>query len=159
MKHGTRGLRKPKNKTVRTGKNVNTFILRGGQGQPDVAVKVQPNNPTTNSTSVVSDFFYPSDKITTQPNSDPALKEAGIMHMTYASGINALRGVGTGIFNFFGARGFDTAIYDKARSEALKQLSDKMEENGVKRLCNLRMETDTSNPAMFVLNIYGTALK
>jgi len=118
-------------------------------------------NPITTSstTSVISDFFFPSDKITTQPNSDTSLREVGIMHLTHAKGINAVRGIGTAISNLFGSRGFDTVIFDQSRTEALADISKKMEEGGIKKLCNLRMETDSSNPAMFVLNLYGTALK
>ena len=150
-------------------KTVKYYTIKGGQGQPDVAVKVQnvapPGNANVNNTtvaptsSVLSNFFFQSDKITTQPNSDPSLREAGIMHMTHAKGINVVRGFGTGIFNFFGAKGFDTVIFDEARTEALAEITKKMEEGGVKKLCNLRMDADTSNPAMFVLSIYGTALK
>ena len=160
---------KPKNGKKDLRKTVKYFTIKGGQGQPDVAVKVQnvaaPGNATTTNTtvaptsSVLSNFFFQSDKITTQPNSDPSLKEAGIMHMTHAKGINVVRGFGTGIFNLFGAKGFDTVIFDEARTEALAEITKKMEEGGVKKLCNLRMDADTSNPAMFVLSIYGTALK
>lgn len=158
QKMGKRGLRK----SYRS-----SYVIKGGQGQPDVNVKVQnvpapaTTDPTTTSstTSVISDFFFPSDKITTQPNSDNSLKEVGIMHLTHAKGINAVRGIGTGIFNFFGAKGFDTIIFDQTRTEALAEISKKMEEGGIKKLCNLRMEADSSNPAMFVLNLYGTALK
>jgi uncharacterized protein YbjQ (UPF0145 family) len=147
-------------------KSVKCFTIKGGQGQPDVAVKVQNVAPTGNGTaavaptsSVLSNFFFQTDRITTQPNSDPSLREAGIMHMTHAKGINAVRGFGTGIFNLFGAKGFDTVIFDEARTEALAEITKKMEEGGIKKLCNLRMDADSSNPAMFVLSIYGTALK
>jgi uncharacterized protein YbjQ (UPF0145 family) len=142
-----------------------SYVIKGGQGQPDVAVKVQNVPDTTNpattasTTSVTSDFFFQTDKITTQPNADASLKEVGIMHLAHSKGINVVRGIGTGIFNFFGAKGFDTIIFDQARTEALAEISKKMEEQGIKKLCNLRMEADSSNPAMFVLNLYGTALK
>jgi uncharacterized protein YbjQ (UPF0145 family) len=148
-------------------KSVKYFTIKGGQGQPDVAVKVQNVAPTgaaaastvAPTSSVLSNFFFQTDKITTQPNSDPSLREAGIMHMTHAKGINVVRGFGTGIFNLFGAKGFDTVIFDEARTEALAEITKKMEEGGIKKLCNLRMDADSSNPAMFVLSIYGTALK
>jgi uncharacterized protein YbjQ (UPF0145 family) len=147
-------------------KSVKYFNIKGGQGQPDVAVKVQNIAPTGNAnttvaptSSVLSNFFFQTDKITTQPNSDPSLREAGIMHMTHAKGINVARGFGTVISNLFGAKGFDTVIFDEARTEALAEITKKMDEAGVKKLCNLRMDADSSNPAMFVLSIYGTALK
>lgn len=148
-------------------KSVKYFTVKGGQGQPDVAVKVQnvaPAGNATNSTvaptsSVLSNFFFETDKITTQPNSDASLREAGIMHMTHAKGINAARGFGTAISNLFGAKGFDTVIFDEARTEALAEITKKMADAGIKKLCNLRMDVDSSNPAMFVLSIYGTALK
>jgi len=151
-------------------KSVKYFTFEGGQGQPDVAVKVQKVAPAGNATnatnttvaptsSVLSNFFFQTDKITTQPNSDPSLRETGIMHMTHAKGINAARGLGTVISNIFGAKGFDTIIFDEARTEALAEITKKMDEAGIKKLCNLRMDADTSNPAMFVLSIYGTALK
>jgi uncharacterized protein YbjQ (UPF0145 family) len=150
-------------------KTVKYFTIKGGQGKPDVTVKVENPAPTANAnatdgtvaptSSVLSNFFFQTDRITTQPNSDASLKEAGIMHMTYAKGINVVRGFGTGIFNLFGAEGFDTVIFDKARTEALAEITKKMDEGGVKKLCNLRMDADSSNPAMFVLSIYGTAMK
>ena len=150
-------------------KSVKYFTVKGGQGQPDVAVKVQNVAPAgtanvTNTTvaptsSVLSNFFFQTDKITTQPNSDASLREAGIMHMTHAKGINVARGFGTAISNLFGAKGFDTVIFDEARTEALAEITKKMAEAGIKKLCNLRMDVDSSNPAMFVLSIYGTALK
>ena len=159
-----------KNRTLkpkkRSRKTIKCYTIKGGQGQPDVAVKVQNVAPTgaaastvAPTSSVLSNFFFQTDKITTQPNSDASLREAGIMHMTHAKGINAVRGFGTGIFNLFGAKGFDTVIFDEARTEALAEITKKMEEGGIKKLCNLRMDADSSNPAMFVLSIYGTALK
>jgi uncharacterized protein YbjQ (UPF0145 family) len=148
---------------------VKYFTVKGGQGQPDVAVKVQTAAPAANAkttdgtvaptSSVLSNFFFQTDRITTQPNSDASLKEVGIMHITHAKGINVVRGFGTGIFNLFGAKGFDTVIFDEARTEALAEITKKMDEGGVKKLCNLRMDADSSNPAMFVLSIYGTAMK
>jgi uncharacterized protein YbjQ (UPF0145 family) len=159
-----------KNRTLKpkkgSRKTIKCYTIKGGQGKPDVAVKVQNVAPTgaaastvAPTSSVLSNFFFQTDKITTQPNSDASLREAGIMHMTHAKGINVVRGFGTGIFNLFGAKGFDTVIFDEARTEALAEISKKMEEGGIKKLCNLRMDADTSNPSMFVLSIYGTALK
>jgi hypothetical protein len=138
---------------VSKNKTVTRFRVVGGVDGKPVVVQQQMADPVTNV------HFFESSKITTQPNSDNKYAEVGIIHVTHSRGINAVRSVGTGFFNFFGAQGFDNTIFDTARNEGLAILKDKMSENKIDKVCNLRMETDNSNPNMFVLNLYGTALR
>ena len=139
--------RVPKNRTI------NRFRIVGGLDGKPVIVQQQM------APAVTSDHFFESTAITTQPNTSAGYKEVGIIHITHSRGINAARAVGTGLFNFFGAQGFDNTIFDIARNEGLALLRDKMNDNKINKVCNLRMETDNSNPNLFVLNLYGTALR
>jgi hypothetical protein len=138
---------------VNNSRTLSRFRVVGGVDNKPVVVQQQMAPPVT------SDHFFESTAITTQPNTSAGYKEVGIIHITHSRGINAARAVGTGFFNFFGAQGFDNAIFDIARNEGLKLLNDKMTENKINKVCNLRMETDNSNPSLFVLNLYGTALR
>jgi len=139
--------RDPKNRTISR-----IRVVGGIDGNP--VVVEQRMAP-----AVTSDHFFESTAITTQPNTSANHKEVGIIHITHSRGINAARTVGTGLFNFFGAQGFDNTIFDIARNEGLGLLRDKMKDNRIDKVCNLRMETDNSNPSLFVLNLYGTALR
>jgi hypothetical protein len=139
---------------VAKNRTINRFRIVGGlDGKP---VIVQQQMATT---AVTSEHFFESTAITTQPNASAGYKEVGIIHITHSRGINAARSIGTGLFNFFGAQGFDNTIFDIARNEGLGLLREKMKVNNIDKVCNLRMETDNSNPNLFVLNLYGTALR
>jgi hypothetical protein len=134
-------------------RNVTRFRVVGGVDGKPVVVQQEMAPPVT------SEHFFESESVSTQPNVSSDHKEVGIIHITHSRGINAVRNVGTSFFNFFGAQGFDNAIFDIARNEGLGLLRQKMAENKIDKVCNLRMETDNSNPNLFVLNLYGTALR
>ena len=79
--------------------------------------------------------------------------------MTESQPINAFRGLTTNIANFFGNKGFDNPIFDYTRNEALQKLKKIMENKKIHKICNLRMDVDNSDKSLFVINLFGTALR
>ena len=49
----------------------------------------------------VSSFLFTTNKISTQPNTDPSYKEIGVIHMTESTAVSGLRSAATDIANFF----------------------------------------------------------
>lgn len=101
--------------------------------------------------------FFPSEKISTQPNFDSSYKEIGVLHITESKGINAVRGLATGISNLFGAKGFDNSVVDTLRNETLANLEKNIKKN--QKVCNLRMEIDNPDPGLLFHHVYGTLLE
>ena len=107
--------------------------------------------------SDVSTYLFKYPKITTEPNRNAAELPLGVIHVTDSAGINAARTFGTGISNFFGSKGFDNKIYDDLRNSVLNKLKTVMEVGNIDKVCNLRMEMDSTHPSLILANIYGTA--
>jgi len=101
--------------------------------------------------------IFDSTKLSTQLNTDPSYVESGLIHVSESRGINAVRGVVTGITNFFGAKGVDNAIYDILRNETLAKLNELV--GADEKVCNLRLEFDNPNPGLLFHHAYGTLLK
>jgi hypothetical protein len=102
-------------------------------------------------------YVFLTDKITTQPNTDDSYKEIGIIHLTESDAINIIRGFATGVSNIFGAKGFDNSLIDSLRNSTLNRLSGMIEPD--QKVCNLRMEIDSSNPKLVFHHVYGTLFK
>ena len=109
--------------------------------------------------AATNNFIFPSQHISTQPNSDANYIEVGIVHITESAAINALKGFATGVANIFGSGGFDTSSYDKARNSALNSIVNKINKQ-TQKICNLRMEIE-NNPqsSLFFVHLYGTLLQ
>jgi uncharacterized protein YbjQ (UPF0145 family) len=122
----------------------------GALGDQQPSQVIQNNEPD-------SSPFFANPDITTEPYTGSELKSVGIIHATGSAGSNVIREAGTGLFNFFGSAGFQNSRYDISRNDALKNLEKAMSEKGIKKVCNMRMDIDVSNKALFVTNIYGTA--
>ena len=101
--------------------------------------------------------IFDSTKLSTQLNSDPSYVESGLIHVSESRGINAVRGVITGVTNFFGAKGVDNKIYDMLRNETLEKLTNLL--SGDEKVCNLRLEFDNPTPGLLFHHAYGTLLK
>ena len=104
-----------------------------------------------------NDYLFVNPNITTEPNRNPSAVPVGIIHVTESAGINAFRTMGTGFSNMLGSKGFDNTIYDKLRNSVLAKLADKMSENNIKKVCNVRIEVVSPAPALILANVYGTA--
>ena len=100
---------------------------------------------------------YNDNRISTQQNNDPSFKESGVIHFSDSQAINALREVGTGFSNFFGAKGFDNTIYDNLRNESLTKVGALLQPG--EKICNLRMEFDQTTPGLIFHHVYGTLLR
>ena len=135
------------NKTMKNNK-VNHKLKGGG------SVKSSKSSKSNNHL-----FIYPSKYVSTQPNTDINYREVGIAHITQSGAINFIRGLGTGVANFFGKGGFDTTIYDKARNEAISKIVGKIN-TSTQKICNLRMDVE-NNPesSSFFIHLYGTILE
>lgn len=101
--------------------------------------------------------IFQSEIISTQPNTDDTYKEVGVVHLTDTAGINALRGFATDLSNFFGSKGFDNPLIDHLRNKTLNRLKDLIEPG--QKVCNLRMEVDSSTPKLMFHHVYGTLLQ
>jgi hypothetical protein len=126
-------IRGNKNKTLRL---LNKRMKKGG----DVALNV-----------------FASDRMSTQPNNDNSYKEIGVLHVSDSAAINVARGFATGISNFFGSKGFDNSLIDGLRNQTLNTVKNLL--TGDQKVCNLRMEIDTSNPTLVFHHVYGTLLQ
>ena len=104
-------------------------------------------------------FIYPSQNISTQPNTDINYREIGIVHITESAAVNLLKGIATGFANIFGAKGFDNSVYDKARNSALTKIMGQINKD-TQKICNLRMDVE-NNPqsSLFFIHLYGTLLE
>jgi hypothetical protein len=132
----------------------NLFKFWGGKKKSEE--ELEENKDLENYTA---NYFFDDETITNQPNSDASYKECGIVHLTESQPINAFRGLTTGIANFFGNKGFDNPIFDYTRNEALQKIKKIMEEKKIDKICNLRMDVDNSDKSLFVINLFGTALR
>jgi hypothetical protein len=128
-------IRGKKNKTIRL---LNKKMKKGG----DIALNV-----------------FASDRMSTQPNNDNSYKEIGVLHVSDSEAINVARGFATGVSNFFGAKGFDNSLIDGLRNKTLTKVQEILKESGDRKVCNLRMEIDTSNPTLVFHHVYGTLLQ
>ena len=146
--------RTSRKKGVRKTKKFNVLKQRGGKKDEEISEdeKKDLENYTAN-------YFFDDENITNQPNTDTEYKECGIVHLTESQPINAFRGITTGIANFFGNKGFDNPIFDYTRNEALQKLKKIMENKKIHKICNLRMDVDNSDKSLFVINLFGTALR
>lgn len=140
---------KSNRKTFRSKRNRRTrrqkqpmYLQNGGVGNVDTSDK--------------NIFVFRSDKICLQPNTDPAYKAVGVIHITESGAVNAVRAFATGVFNIVGAQGFDNPVYDNARNYALKKLADILEPN--QKVSDLRMEV-TNEQTVFFVHLYGTLLE
>jgi len=104
----------------------------------------------------VSSFLFTTNKISTQPNTDPSYKEIGVIHMTESTAASGLRSAATDIANFFGKKGFDNTMFDKARNQTLTNIETMLEPN--MKVSNLRIETNITKD-LYLINVYGTLLE
>jgi hypothetical protein len=125
---------------------------RGGDYfQKDVNISFQPDK------NEAENCIFLSGNISTQPNTDDTYREVGIVHLTDTAGINAIRGFATELSNFFGSKGFDNPLIDHLRNKTLARLNKLIGPN--QKVCNLRMEIDSSAPKLMFHHVYGTLLQ
>ena len=104
-----------------------------------------------------ADCVFATTKISTEPNRDSNYYEAGVIHLSDATGINLVRGVITGISNVFGAKGIDNSVYDALRKQTLTSLQTMLKHD--EKICNLRMDFDSPSPELLYHHLYGTLLR
>ena len=100
--------------------------------------------------------IFKSDKISTQPCSDPEYKEIGIIHKSESIAVNILRDLGTDFFNVFGAKGFDNSIYDQLRNRCFQKLHDSIADN--QKICNIRVDIERDKSLIY-MHVYGTLVE
>jgi hypothetical protein len=104
----------------------------------------------------IDKFVFITKNISSQQNMDTNYEEIGLVHLTDSIGINIVRNFATGVTNMFGSKGFDNAVYDYARNNALQKIQQKINEN--QKISNLRMEVSFDQTVVFV-HLYGTLLQ
>lgn len=104
-------------------------------------------------------FIFNTNRMSTQPNTDPNYEEVGLIHISESTGVNVVRSTITGIANFFGRKGVDNAVYDKLRNDTLTKLNHILEKTPNTKICNLRMEFDNPMPDLLYHHAYGSMLR
>jgi hypothetical protein len=102
-------------------------------------------------------YIFKSQRMSTLDNTDDRYDEVGIIHVTDTAGVNALRNLGSGFANFFGAKGFDNAVFDMARHGVLKKMRAQLEHG--QKVCGLKIDVEQSTPEMISASAYGTLLQ
>ena len=97
--------------------------------------------------------IYLSKQLSTDPNTDLAYHEIGIVHRTEIKGISLLRGAVTEISNTVGFSGVDSSVYVHLRNQMLSEL-DKLGERDQK-IANIRFDFGGGLDNV-ILHAYGT---
>jgi hypothetical protein len=97
-----------------------------------------------------------TDKISTLTTIDPGYKVVGILTHTENVGINAVRGMATGISNFFGKSGFELSRFNDAKKQGLQEIVSKL--TATQKVIGLSIEVDNS-PAMICIHFTGTVIQ
>ena len=141
-----------------TRRRVTKKRTQGGDSSPVIVnVNSNPEEHSAQNKSPQPDvYIFPSERISTQSNTDANYQEVGIIHVTESSAINMARGLVTNVYNAVGAQGFDNTIFDSARNQALEKMSQQLTEEH--KVSNLRMEV-TNDPTLVFIHLYGTLLK
>lgn len=98
--------------------------------------------------------IFESPALSCSSNTDSNYKEKGIVHYTNSEGINVFRDAGTGIFNFFGSKGFEGKIYETCKHNCLLGLQKQLNPN--QKICNLKIDIETNNKNTIFAHGYGT---
>ena len=96
--------------------------------------------------------IFSNPRFTTGPVKNANVK--GIVHVTEAVGINIVRDVGTNFANFFGKKGFESKLYDDAKSKAFDKL-EKIVSNKKYSVGNIKMDIETTDKTIFC-HLVGT---
>jgi hypothetical protein len=110
----------------------------------------------------LANVLFITNKISTQPNTDPAYKEEGILHITKTDGVSAFRQDITNFLNTFGHKGIDNPIFDSLRNKLLTKIENKIPiiENSLKadvKICNLRMDINIDQ-LLIIMTAYATVV-
>ena len=85
------------------------------------------------------------------------LEPKGIVHVSEAIGINAIRNAATDFANFFGSSGFESELYDKAKTNAFKKLK-KIVSSKNYVVGDIKMDIETTQNTIFC-HLIGTVYK
>ena len=85
------------------------------------------------------------------------MESKGIVHVTEAVGINAIRDAATDFVNFFGKSGFESKLYDKAKQKAFMKLK-KLVNNKKYYVGNIKTDIETTQTTIFC-HLIGTIYK
>ena len=80
-------------------------------------------------------------------------KIKAIVHVTEATGINVVRGIGTGFANLFGKKGFESTLYDNVKTNAFKKLYQQVPDKY--SVGNIKMDIETTQSTIFC-HLIGT---
>jgi len=116
---------------------------KGDAGNTSDSKETTDTNPTIFSTEKISLQSIPKD-----------YKSVGILHITESSGINALRSMGTEVFNILGSKGFDNGIYDYLRGITFDNVIRTLKDG--QKVFNTRLDFEM-NPqgSTIFLHLYG----
>ena len=97
-----------------------------------------------------------SQKLFFTPNEDENYKPIGLVHVTQAGAISALRDKVSDFFNYFGKTGYETSVYDVCRHGALKKLFHVLKKRGGDtKICNIILDIDSADKDVFA-HAHGT---
>ena len=97
-----------------------------------------------------------TNKISFSENRDPRYKQIGLVHITEAGAISALRDKISDYFNYFGSAGYEGGVFDVCRHAALLKVAKIIKNHGSNvKVSNLNLEIDNENPDIYV-HAYGT---
>ena len=119
---------------------------------PDTSYNTMPMAPNASAL-----YIFSSAQISTQPNTDTDYQEIGVIHVTESAAVNVVRGAATDFVGIFGNKGFDNTVFDVARNDGLTKILGMLKLN--QKVCNLRMDAESSNPSLFFVHFYGTLLE
>ena len=100
--------------------------------------------------NILSDKRFSTDSLVGHSN-------YGIVHVTEAVGVNALRDIGTGFANFFGKSGFESELYDTVKEKAFRKLR-KLVSNKKYGVGNIKIDMESTNTTIFC-HLIGTIYK
>jgi hypothetical protein len=144
-----RKLRKLHRKSKRKGGGVYSSLFGSSKDKGDAGESKEMENETTNANPTI----FSTENISLQPIPKD-YKSVGILHITESSGINALRSMGTEVFNIFGSKGFDNGVYDYLRKTTFERVNETL--NSGQKVFNTRLDFET-NPqgSTIFLHLYG----
>jgi len=97
-----------------------------------------------------------TNKISTLTTIDPGYKVVGVLTHTSNVGINAVRGMATGISNFFGKSGFELSRFNDAKKKGLQEIISHLTDK--QKVIGLSIEVDNSQ-TMICIHFTGTVIE
>ena len=99
-------------------------------------------------------LIYSKTNISTEPNTDPAYTQKGLIHYSSSSSVNFLRQTVTGIGSIFGAKTLDVGPLNALRNTMLYAIDSSIAKN--QKVNNLRINVENDGQSLIFCHMYGT---